>query len=237
MRNTDNKIAIMQPYFFPYPWYFKLIDTVDIFVFLDDVNYIKRGYINRNKIRNRRHTIDIRIPLSKSSQNKRINNIKINDYTQFKAGLLKTYQMCYSRSNYFMNANELLDNTLCSFTGVTVSDFNIHSTKKIMSYLGIATNTLRSSALSNSKLVRGEDRLFDICKQIGAFNYYNLPGGRELYSYDRFAENNISLNFLEESDIQYTQFAPSNFISNLSILDFLAFGNNSLSPQKFARNK
>ena len=40
-----------------------------------------------------------------------INNIKIVDYSQFKAGLLKTYQMCYSRSNYFTNANELLDNT------------------------------------------------------------------------------------------------------------------------------
>lgn len=226
----------MQPYFFPYPWYFKLIDTVDIFVFLDDVNYIKRGYINRNKIRNSRHTVDIRIPLYKSSQNKHINNIQILDYAQFKDSLQKTYQLCYSRSNYFTNAKELLDNTLSSFTGVTISDFNIHSTKKIMSYLGISTVTLKSSTLNNGKRLKGENRLFDICKQIGAFKYYNLPGGRELYSYDRFSENNICLNFLEESDIQYTQFAPSSFISNLSVLDFLAFGNNSLSQYKVARN-
>ena len=71
------KLAIMQPYFFPYLGYFQLINAVDKFVVLDDVNYINKGWINRNRILINGHATFMTLPLQKASQNKRINEIEL----------------------------------------------------------------------------------------------------------------------------------------------------------------
>jgi hypothetical protein len=63
------KIAVMQPYFFPYLGYWQLIDTVDYFVIFDDVNYIKRGWINKNRILHNGNIESITLPIQKASQN------------------------------------------------------------------------------------------------------------------------------------------------------------------------
>jgi hypothetical protein len=71
------KIAIMQPYLFPYIGYFQMINTVDHFVFYDDVNFINRGWINRNRILVNGKDTFITVPLIKASQNKKINEINL----------------------------------------------------------------------------------------------------------------------------------------------------------------
>ena len=81
--NIRMRIAVMQPYFFPYYGYIELANAVDKFVFLDDVTFIKKGWIHRNKIRDRKGVIEVKIPLSGASQNRLINNIQIFDYQQW----------------------------------------------------------------------------------------------------------------------------------------------------------
>lgn len=66
------KIGIMQPYFMPYIGYWQLINEVDKFVLLDDVNYIMRGYINRNNILLNGEIYRFTIPVHKASQNKSV---------------------------------------------------------------------------------------------------------------------------------------------------------------------
>ena len=75
---SQKKVAIMQPYLFPYLGYFQLINAVDAFVFYDDVNFIKRGWINRNRILVNNEDQLISIPLIKASQNKLIKDVQIN---------------------------------------------------------------------------------------------------------------------------------------------------------------
>lgn len=72
-------LAVMQPYFFPYLGYFQLINAVDHFVFYDDVNYIKGGWINRNRILVNGQASYIGIQLIAASSNKRINEISVNN--------------------------------------------------------------------------------------------------------------------------------------------------------------
>ena len=83
------KLAIMQPYFFPYIGYFQLIAAVDKFVIYDDVNYIKRGWINRNNILVNNQSFLFSIPLISASQNSKINEIKISEDVNWKSKLLK----------------------------------------------------------------------------------------------------------------------------------------------------
>ena len=70
-------LAVMQPYLFPYIGYWQLIDAVDIFIIYDDVNFIKRGYINRNNILQKQKSYLFTLELIGASQNKKINDIKI----------------------------------------------------------------------------------------------------------------------------------------------------------------
>ena len=103
------KLAIMQPYIFPYIGYFSLIHSVDKFVFFDDVNFIKRGWINRNKILSSKKELLFSIPLKKASQNKLINEIFIADEVPWEDKLLRTIEHSYGREPGFIKAYPLIE--------------------------------------------------------------------------------------------------------------------------------
>ncbi|KXK47281.1 MAG: WbqC-like family protein [Bacteroidetes bacterium OLB10] len=93
-------VAIMQPYYMPYIGYFQMINAVDSFVFYDDVNFINRGWVNRNRILVNNEPSYITIPLLKASQNKLINEIEINYDKNFDK-ITKTIQLNYKKSPFF----------------------------------------------------------------------------------------------------------------------------------------
>jgi len=106
------KIAIMQPYFLPYIGYFQLINAVDKFVVYDDVNFINRGWINRNNILVNGSTTLIQIPLSKASQNKLINEVEIFKEGKWKVKFLRTIEQNYKIAPNFHRIFELLQSLL-----------------------------------------------------------------------------------------------------------------------------
>ncbi len=99
-----SKIAVMQPYFFPYIGYFQLINSVDKFVILDDVNYIKKGWINRNYILVNSKPCLFTIPLVKPSQNKLINETEIAFESNWKKKFLKTIETGYAKAPIFQGS-------------------------------------------------------------------------------------------------------------------------------------
>src|ERR1035437_356071 len=96
------KLAIMQPYIFPYLGYYQLVNTVDTFVFFDDVNYIKKGWINENNILVNDAAYKFTLPVKDSSQNKRINQIELSDYKTWCDKFLKTLSSTYKKSPQFI---------------------------------------------------------------------------------------------------------------------------------------
>src|SRR5690606_3799363 len=95
------KIAIMQPYLFPYLGYFQLINAVETFVFYDDVNFIKRGWINRNQILVDNKAALFTVPLKKASQNKLINEIDMAIDEKWLSQFFKTIEQNYKNAPYF----------------------------------------------------------------------------------------------------------------------------------------
>lgn len=185
----------MQPYFAPYLGYFQLIKESDIFVFYDDVNFINRGWINRNiidiptNINHYRFTI----PLIKASQNKKINEIDVNWDCKEMSKLLKTFE--YSFKNKPI-ASGIIEKII-SMKPKTISDMAILSIKLICSELDINTQFKRSSQLEYIKQNDKALNLIEICKLHNATTYINPIGGQELYSKEEFSKHGVSLQFLE----------------------------------------
>jgi hypothetical protein len=217
------KLAIMQPYLFPYIGYFQLINAVDTFVILDDVNYINRGWINRNKILINGQEKLFTVPLSEASQNKRINEIQISTADKWKGKLLKSIEYNYSKAPLFYNAFPVIQKIILN-PDLNLSSFVHFSLIEISNYLTIKTNIIPSSSAYQNTHLRAQDRILDICMKERATVYINLQGGINLYSRDKFFNHNISLFFLKASSLVYKQF-NNDFLPNLSIIDLMMFNN------------
>lgn len=215
------KLAVMQPYLFPYIGYFQLIAAVDKFVLLDDVTFIKKGWINRNRILINGEPSLFTVPLKKSSQNKLIKDIQITSVTKWRYKLLKTIEYNYKKAPFFDNVFSMLKGLLNSNVQ-TISELNFLSIQQVCSCLKIPTVLIPNTAGYENSHLNGHQRILDICKQEDADSYINPVGGMELYESSHFENEQIELSFLKPIAEPYSQFNRP-FVPFLSILDVMMF--------------
>ena len=217
------KLAIMQPYFFPYIGYYQLVFAVDHFIFYDDVNFIKRGWINRTNIIGNEGKHLLSISLSQSSQNKRINEIELLG-NQDK--ILTTIEFTYKRAPHFDVIFPLIESCFKSSNRL-ISEFAANSIRVISNYLDFKTEFSFSSEFHRStENYEKARRLMDICRKENADIYINSIGGKAIYSKEEFLSKGIELLFLKNNEnITYSQspLRKETFESNLSIIDVLMF--------------
>jgi len=223
------KVAVMQPYFFAYSGYWQLINAVDVFVIYDDVNFIKKGYINRNNILLNNKPYRITLELLGASQNKLINEIYLGDN---KPNILKIIKQAYSKAPYFRDVYNLLEKIMTD-EEKNLGLFLEKLIRNVSSYIGIDTRFIRSSELDKDNNLRGQDKILQICQLLDADVYINAIGGKELYDKQSFFDKSISLNFIESEIVEYPQFG-NEFCAYLSIVDVLMF--NSVSDIKEVLN-
>lgn len=219
----DVSIAVMQPYIFPYVGYFQLIYAVDEFVFYDDVNFIKQGWINRNRLLSNGKDCMFTIPLDKASSFTEIKDLSVHPilYAKWKKKFLKGIEQSYKKAPHFSPVYKLICEVMETPQGI--SDMAESSITSVMDYLAIKKNVYKSSLrFKDSKGLDRADRLIEICKKTGARTYVNLIGGAELYSNDYFNLRGVTLQFLKPSIEPYKQF-KDDFVPGLSIIDVLMF--------------
>lgn len=215
------KVAIMQPYFLPYIGYFQLINAVDVFVVYDDVNYIKKGWINRNTILVNGEGFLFNIPLQEVSQNKVINQTNIEEKSNWKKNLLKTISLSYKKAPFFAEVFPIIKNII-EQDEKNLAKFISISLTEICNFLSIETSIVISSDIEKDNNLKGQDKIIELCKKLKANNYINAVGGISLYDKDIFVKCDISLNFLKSNPIIYSQF-KNEFIPWLSIIDVMMF--------------
>jgi hypothetical protein len=217
------RLAIMQPYLFPYIGYFQLIAAVDRFVIYDDVSFIKQGWINRNRILGNERPLMFSIPLSGAGSHVAIRNVRISQpsYCMWRAKFIKTLEQTYRKAPWYHFAMPLVEDVLTGEPEL-VSVLATKSIKSVCNYLGISTDVVETSAHYGNNNLKAEERVIDICHQEGADCYVNPIGGTELYSKDSFRKSGITLRFLKSKEITYQQ-KGSIFVSWLSIIDVLMF--------------
>lgn len=217
------KLAIMQPYLFPYIGYYQLIDAVDKFVNYDDVTYIKKGWINRNNIQSHGEKYMFSIPINDISSFRPINITEINNrlYIVWRKKFLKTLHLNYCKSPFFEEGIRIVESVLDT-TGSYISSIAFESIKQVCNYLKIETKLIETSEVYNNAQLSGKDRVIDICKREEAEIYINPIGGQDLYDKYEFIQKGIKLYFLESNVINYNQMNKE-FIPNLSIIDVIMY--------------
>jgi len=214
-------IAIMQPYIFPYIGYFQLIKAVDKFVIYDDVNFINKGWINRNRILVGGKDHLFTIPLKDASQNKLIFEVELSESEPWRKKLLKTIQQSYQKAPNYQTVFPIIEE-IVNFDTRTINELIIHCLKRICSYLSIETEIVLTSRIYNNTDLKGPERILDICKQENAQHYINPIGGMELYDKSKFSSQDIRLNFIRSTASAYPQYKNA-FVPWLSIIDILMF--------------
>ncbi|MAI94748.1 MAG: hypothetical protein CME45_07035 [Halieaceae bacterium] len=197
-------VAIMQPYWIPYAGYFRLLSAADKFVILDDVQFARRGFVHRNRLKNTNGAAEwITLPLKKQARSVLISQLEF--HPDWKSLLFKQQ----AKFPILKKGFGLIDREMEIATD-SVCEMIIATLKKYQTILNIEATWFLSSQISNPKL-SGEEKILDLVKKLGGTSYVNASGGAHLYSKDLFLRNNIELKFL----------CPWQG-SHLSILEFLA---------------
>ncbi len=214
----------MQPYFFPYIGYFQLINAVDEFVIYDNIEFTKKGWINRNRILvNGKDTV-ISLPLKKDSDYLHVSDRFLADtWGMERNKMLNRITESYRKAPYFKETYLLLEKCVM-YDDRNLFNFILHSVQTIMQYMNIYTKLVVSSSIPIENELKSIDKVMAICKQRGSDIYINPIGGLELYDKESFNKNGINLQFLKANNITYTQF-NNEFIPFLSIIDVLMFNN------------
>lgn len=213
------KLAAHQPYFFPYIGYFNLIASVDVFVSLDDVSFIKRGWINKNQLLLDGKAHPFSYPVQDASQNKLIKDtVTGNEYNFWIQKFLRTLHHAYRSAPYFETIKQLVIKCVTAPNNCSISDLNFSSITHVCEYLKIPTKLISTS--SGISTQTGQNRILDICKHFKADEYHNAIGGQELYSKEDFKASGVALSFIKATTLSYAQ-GNNDFIPGLSIIDVL----------------
>ena len=208
-----NIIAVMQPYIFPHLEYFQLIHATDMFVIFDDVCFMKRSYITRNKIAVKNAAYRFSVPVMSASQNKLIKDLKVNP----DLSLLKTLKHSYSKAPHFNTVFPLLQAVML-YPDDNLARFVTNSLQVVCRYLEIDTQFCYSSQIP--LIVTGRDKIIPLCHHFSAGTYVNKEGGVMIYDSKTFEKEHILLRFVK-SKVTYER--VNGFIPNLSIIDMLMF--------------
>lgn len=216
------KVAIMQPYFFPYIGYFKLINSVNKFVVYDNVQFTKKGWINRNRVlvNSRPHLFTIPVKGDSSVLNVQDRELA-GESLRERYAILKVVRNTYSRAPFFGKVYPFIED---SFLNSQINLFSfIHSSiVDLCRFMDIKTEIIVSSSLEIDHSLNSSNKVLAICKHLNAKTYLNSPNGKHLYQVEEFKKNEIDLVFQRDSFPRYRQFKKE-FVPYLSIIDTLMF--------------
>tara|TARA_R100000908_G_C3756058_1_gene150696 strand:+ start:2637 stop:3344 length:708 start_codon:yes stop_codon:yes gene_type:complete len=217
-----NNVAIMQPYFMPYIGYFQLINSVDKFVIYDNIQYTKKGFINRNRILFNGSDRGFTIPIKKNSDYLNVMEREIsNTWLKDRDKLIKIIKQSYNKAPYFDICFPLIVECI-KHNDLNLFNFIHNSVKVLCNYLNINTQIIKSSDIPIDHSKKSQDKVITICKALKATKYINAIGGQELYSPPPFKKEGIELAFIKTNYIEYKQF-NNKFEPWLSIIDLLMF--------------
>jgi WbqC-like protein len=215
-------IAIMQPYLFPYIGYFQLMEAVDEFVVYDNIQFTKKGWINRNRILVNGADSYISLPLKKDSDYLNIHDRYLSDnWVDERKKMLNRVIESYRKSPQFETVFPVIEKVIL-FEERELFKFILNSLCIIKEFLDIKTPLIISSTIPINHELRSEKKVFEICKSRNADVYINPIGGVELYNKEDFKKEGIDLHFIKTNNIKYTQF-KNDFTPMLSIIDVMMF--------------
>ncbi len=219
---TKNRVAIIQPSFLPWRGYFKIIKSCNSFVFYDDVQFDKRGWRNRNRIKTASGAQWISVPvITKGKYHQKINETEISyEDERWAKKMLQTISYSYSKSPFFNQYYPWLEKKL-TLKNKSIAELTIDLTKDVCGFLEINVDFVNSSALNVDQTLEKSEKLIAICKALSATHYLSGPSAANyIGDGEVFKSNKIFLEYADYTMPPYTQLYGE-FIPDLSIIDLL----------------
>ncbi|MEP7154218.1 MAG: WbqC family protein [Betaproteobacteria bacterium] len=214
------RVAIMQPYFFPYIGYFQLIAAVDLFIVYDNIKYTKKGWINRNRMLQGGRDVMFSLPLKSDSDSLDVGERELaKDFKRDK--LLNQITEAYRHAPYFSETFFLVEE-IVKHDDANLFGYLHHSIARTCEHLGVLTEIKISSGIAIDHALKNQEKVLALCAAVGATDYVNAIGGMELYADDAFQKRGIELKFLRSHPFEYVQLGDT-FVPWLSIIDVMMF--------------
>lgn len=218
-------VGVMQPYLFPHLGYFQLLSAVDDFWLYDDVQFIKQGYINRNRLLFGPFTVPLRAAPHGTIICER--QIAEREFAVFRKKWYRSFELAYRNAPHHRQALHLARMVWDPPTS-SIAEQAERSLRVVSDYLGIPTPIRRASEVDYNRRLTGQERLLDLLTVQRATTYVNSPGGRSLYQAETFDQRGIRLRFIQP----FTGTLSATANNNLSILHLIAH-----HPQRMLSNE
>jgi hypothetical protein len=211
----------MQPTYLPWSGYFNLIDGVDCFVLLDDVQFERRSWQSRNRILMNGNICTLTVPVRKVARATKISEIELSDHVEWQAEHWKTLITAYAKAPFGSMLLGLLELVYLEKRFAHLAELNEQLIKCFCLALNIETKLVRASSLGCGG-VRSQ-HLFAICSELGCSGYISPRGSAEYLAVDEIvAMGSLRLSFQEFTPPPYIQSRSTDFVSHLSIVDVIA---------------
>lgn len=233
------RIAGMQPYFFPYLGYWQLIDAVDCFVLFDEAQYIKQGWINRNRILKPGGGWQyIQVPVARHPMSAPICDVQIVADSKWKSRILNQLAHYRKKAPFYSEATATVEAIFMGGDDQRIGALNCRIVREICTLLSIDTKILVSSAqrFDYSEVKDTRDWALAHAVHLGATELINPSGGFDLLDMEKFKARGIGLSMLESPAISYSQ-SQTPFESSLSIIDVLMYNGIARTREFLAQRK
>ncbi len=216
------RLGIMQPYFFPYLEHFRLMASCDRWVVFDTVEYRRKTWMNRNRILNRdKGWAYITAPVVKAPHTTQVSDVALANHIPWRSRLMDQVRVYERRAPHFDETVSLINSVVAADHEQLVG-LNVAALNAVSGSLDVATEIVRLTDLDlelPANCGPGEWALF-IAKEMGATEYRNPAGGRDLFDPSQFAAHDIHLSFHQPLNARYP--TPGfEFVPDLSIIDVL----------------
>jgi hypothetical protein len=216
------KLAVMQPYFFPYLGYFDLINMVDEWIVFDTAQYMRHNWVNRNRVLHPHGGWQyIIVPIKSHRQATPINQIEISDASDWRSGILRQFLHYKKEAPHFADVMAFLEDCL-SGSESSLARFNVNIFRKTCQKLGIdrPIRVFSEMNLTLGPIHAPQDWALRICQAVGASEYINRPGGAGLFDENAFMDCGIKLTIQSFENMTYPC-GRRTFIPDLSIIDVM----------------
>jgi len=216
------KIAIFQPAYLPWYCFFEILASVDYFVFFDDVQFVKKKFINRNYINNNGNKLLLSVPVLNKNKFQNIKDVEIDTSTNWQLKHYKNISSCYSKSKYFNILQSLNEKIYLKNKWEKLLELNCFIIQEIAKLLNL--NHIKWFYSSNLKISgnKNGDRAIKICQELECNHLINGPKALEFLDLELFKKFNINLSVMKYGEKIYNQFnSPNKFIKKLSVIDAL----------------
>lgn len=214
------QVAIQQPEHLPWAGFFDKMARCDLFIYLDNVQYKKRYFENRNKIRTRDGWAWVTVPvISKGHYTQWINEVRIDNRSNWKRKYLGSVRAAYGKTPHFKSVYPAVEAVLAKEYDKLL-DLNLALIEMVRSLSGVTTPCRLASDILPDTPAVGSDLIFELCRKCGATTYVSGPDGGSYLQAENFENAGIELVFHEYVHPEYVQI-PGGFEPYMSVIDAL----------------